>query len=141
MVGWQAAVASGLYLCATLISGLVILNNASYAPKPWQLLLIYWVAVSFAISMNTALSRLLPKVESFILVLHTAGFFAILIPLVYFAPHGSASDVFTLFLNEGNWPTQTLSFFVGIVGPVFSLLGRTNYNSNLHKVTNVVPRS
>ena len=77
-----------------------------------------------AVFINTVVSSLLPKIEGLILVLHVLGFFAVLIPLVYMAPHGSASDVFTLFLNEGGWSTQGLSFFVGILGNVFSFLGR-----------------
>lgn len=123
MVGWQAIVASGGYLSASLIQGLMVMNNASYVPQRWQLVLLYWAMIAFAITVNTLISALLPKVESVILIVHTVGFFAILVPLIYWAPHGTASDVFTLFLNEGGWSTQTLSFFVGIMGPVFSLLG------------------
>ena len=69
-------------------------------------------------------SRLLPKVEGLILILHLLGFFSIFIPLVYMAPHGRAVDVFTAFLNEGGWPTQGLSFFVGLIGNVFAFLGK-----------------
>lgn len=123
MVGWQAIVASGGYLSASLIQGLMVMNNASYVPQRWQLLLLYWAMIGFSIIVNTLVSSLLPKVESVILIVHTVGFFAIIVPLVYWAPHGSASDIFTVFLNDGGWSTQTLSFFVGIIGPVFSLLG------------------
>lgn len=123
MVGWQAIVASGGYLSASLIQGLMVMNNAAYVPQRWQLVLLYWAMIGFSITVNTLISALLPKVESVILIVHTVGFFAILIPLIYWAPHGTASDVFTLFLNEGGWSTQTLSFFIGIIGPVFSLLG------------------
>jgi MFS family permease len=122
MIGWQAIVASGGFLCATLIGGLIVMNDSSFVLAPWQLVFLYWAAILFAILVNTVISHLLPKVEGSILILHTFGFFAILIPLVYFAPHGSASDVFTLFIN-GGWQTDGLSLMVGIVGPVFSLLG------------------
>lgn len=123
MIGWQAIVASGGYLSASLIQGLMVMNNAAYVPQRWQLVLLYWAMIAFAITVNTLISALLPRVESVILIVHTVGFFAILVPLIYWAPHGTASDVFTLFLNEGGWSSQTLSFFVGIIGPVFSLLG------------------
>ena len=66
---------------------------------------------------------MLPKFEGFILVLHILGFFCVLIPLVYLSEHTSAHDVFTQFLNTGNWPTQGLSFFVGLIGMGFSFLG------------------
>ena len=35
----------------------------------------------------------------------------------------SAHDVFTQFSNGGGWPTQGLSFFVGLVGNVFAMFG------------------
>ena len=124
MVGWQAAVASACFLGGSLIQGLLVLGNSSYTPKPWQLVLLYWTTLSFAIFVNTYIGKYLPKFETLILVLHVFGFFAILIPLVYFAPHGTASEVFTTFLNGGNWSSNSLSFMVGIVGPAYSLLGR-----------------
>ena len=124
MIGWQAIVASGGFLSATLAQGLINLNNNNYVPQQWQLVLLYWASIILAILVNTVMSPLFPKVEGFILLLHTIGFFAILIPLVYYAPHGSAVDVFTVFLNQGGWDTQGLSFMVGLVGPVFSLLGK-----------------
>lgn len=58
-----------------------------------------------------------------IMILHVIGYFAVLIPLVYLAPQGKASDIFTIFLNDGGWPTQGLSFLVGLLGPVFAFGG------------------
>ena len=78
---------------------------------------------------NTLLVKLLPKVEGLILIIHIGGFFAVLIPLVYTAPHGSASDVFRQFENGGGWSTQGLSFFVGIVTGVYSFLGQFCFTS------------
>ena len=132
MIGWQAIVASGGYLCSSLIKGLVIMNHSTFKMKPWQSTLIYWASIFFAILVNTVISHLLPKIESFILILHILGFFAILVPLVYYAPHGNASDVFTLFLNRGHWQTQGLSFMVGVLGPTFSFLGR--YSTFTHSL-------
>lgn len=69
------------------------------------------------------MSSVLAKIETLILILHIVGFVAILIPLVYLAPHSSPQQVFTVFANAGGWPTQGLSFFVGLVGLVFAFLG------------------
>ncbi|PQE14179.1 GABA permease protein [Rutstroemia sp. NJR-2017a BVV2] len=124
MIGWQAIVASGGFLSASLIQGLLVMNNSSYIAKQWQLVLLYWAIIAFSIVVNTVISVILPKIEGAILIIHTVGFFAILVPLVYWAPHNDASEVFTLFLNGGGWETQGLSFFVGIIGPVFCLLGK-----------------
>ncbi|TVY16639.1 putative amino-acid permease [Lachnellula arida] len=128
VVGWQAAVASGGFLASGLVQGLILLNNATYAPK----------------HQNHGTHRALPKIESLILVFHILGFFAILIPLVYMAPHGTTSEVFTTFLNEGSFKTQGLSFMVGLVGPVFSLLGADSAVHMSEEITNAtvnVPRA
>ena len=73
---------------------------------------------------NTILVRYLPKIEGLVLIIHIAGFFGVLIPLVYLAPHGKASDVFGTFSNGGGWDTQGLAFFVGIVTGVYAFLGK-----------------
>ncbi|KAI4160936.1 MAG: hypothetical protein L6R39_000142 [Caloplaca ligustica] len=51
------------------------------------------------------------------------GFFAVLIPLIYLAPHGSAASVFQTSLNGGHWPTQGLSYCVGFIGNVATFVG------------------
>ena len=35
----------------------------------------------------------------------------------------SAKEVFTVFSNGGDWPTQGLSFFIGLIGNVFAMFG------------------
>lgn len=123
MIGWQAIVASGCYLCASLVQGLMVLGNATYQPTAWQLMLLYWATLVLSLSVNTFISHQLPNIESLILILHTFGFFAILIPMVYFAPHGDAKEIFTSFTNGGMWPTDGISFLIGCLGPCFNLLG------------------
>lgn len=105
---------------------MMILNNPNYVPKPYQGTLLFWAAILFAVFINTAVSKALPKVEGLMLVFHVAGFFGLLIPLVYLAPHSDSSTVFTMFLNEGGWQTQGLSFMIGLIGPVFNFLGNLN---------------
>jgi len=78
------------------------------------------------------------------MVLHILGFAGILIPLVYKAPHSSASDVFTVFLDEGGWQTQGLSFFIGLIGPVFAFGGADGAIHMCEEIKNasvVVPRA
>ena len=106
-----------------MIQGLVVLNNPSYVPQRWQGTLLFYAVILFGLFFNTFLVKHLPKIESLILIIHVCGFFGILIPLVYLAPHGRASDVFGQFENGGGWSTQGLSFFVGIVTGVYSFLG------------------
>lgn len=123
VVGWQSAVAGVGFLNASLIQGISALNSTSYSPEPWQATLLVWAVVSVAVFVNTVVSSLLPKVEGLVLILHVLGFFAILIPLVNMGPHGDATDVFTVFLNGGGWPTMGVSFMVGLVATTWNFLG------------------
>ncbi|KAL2037449.1 hypothetical protein N7G274_009729 [Stereocaulon virgatum] len=143
VAGWQALSASSAYLIGTIIEGLIILTHPNYAPKPWQTILFFWAVVCFAVFINTVTSRALANFEGVILVLHLFGFFAVLIPLVYFGPHSNAS-VFVEFLNEGHWPTQALSFFVGLPAPVFCLLGAdsaVHMSEEIQRASVVVPQA
>ncbi|KAL8896390.1 MAG: hypothetical protein Q9192_003116 [Flavoplaca navasiana] len=144
VIGWQALLASGAYLCATIIQGLVILNYPDYPAERWHGTFILWAVIVVAVIVNTVIVSLLPKLECVILIIHVLGFFAVMIPLVYLAPHGSAKDVFTLFVNAGGWQTTGLSFFVGIYGNVFSFLGTDaaiHMSEEISNASTNVPRS
>ena len=120
--GWQAVTASAAYLIGTLLQGVIAMVDSGYIPKPWQTMLFFWAILAFAVLINTVASKTLAHFEGVILILHVLGFFGILIPLVYLAPHGDAS-LFTTFVNEGGWPNQGLSFMIGLPASVFSLIG------------------
>lgn len=103
---------------------MIVENHAAYHFQRWHGTLLTWAAILLAVAFNTVLSMALPKVEGLVLVLHVLGFVAILIPLVYLAPHSAPSDVFTVFLNTGGWSSQGLSFFIGLIGNATAFLGR-----------------
>lgn len=124
VLAWQSIVASGGYLTGTMIQGLLILNRPNYVPQQWHGTLLFWATILVSVFFNTVVSSLLPQIEGLIFALHVLGFLVILIVLTYMAPHGQASEVFTLFLNEGNWPTQGLSFMIGLIGISFSFVGK-----------------
>lgn len=143
LVGWQAMVASGGFLSGTEIQGLIVLTT-NYQITPWHGTMLFWATIVFAVFINTVVSSALPKFEGLILVFHIIGFFAILIPLVVLGPHDSASNVFTTFSNGGNWPTQGLSFFVGLLGNVFAFFGADgaiHMSEEIQNAAVVVPRS
>lgn len=124
--GWQASTAGCAYFSGTMLQGLIVLTNPDYKPERWQGTLIIWACLVFAVSVNVGVNWLLPRFENAVLMLHVVGFFAVLIPLVVLGPHEPASDVFGTWLNEGDWSTQSLSFFVGILGDAFAFLGKFN---------------
>src|SRR3954468_15533665 len=107
-----------------MIQGLITLTVPTYEPKPYQGTLLLWAVIFFAVVINVVVSSMLSKFEGLILILHIVGFFAVLISMITLAPHSDASFVFTTFQNGGGWPTQGLSFFVGMIGNVFAFVGK-----------------
>ncbi|KAF8867268.1 amino acid transporter-like protein [Acephala macrosclerotiorum] len=143
VIGWQAGQASVAFIAASMIQALAIQNHPDYAPTRWQGTLIFYAVIVFIVFINTFLARWLPKIEGLILCLHILGFFGILIPLVYLAPHGSAKDVFATFINGGGWATDGTSFFVGLITSVFSFLGADSachMSEEIHNASTVVPQ-
>ncbi|KAF2241287.1 amino acid transporter [Trematosphaeria pertusa] len=123
VLGWQTAAATVSYLAGKQIQGLILLNNASYAPKPWQGTLLIWAVLAICWVFNTFLSRKLPLVEGLIVILHVAGFFAVIVPLWVMADRAPASDVFTLFQDNMEWGSTPLSAMVGLIGAASCFVG------------------
>ncbi|KAI0403900.1 putative GABA permease [Xylaria palmicola] len=143
LAGWQAVTASAAYLIGTLLQSIIVLLDSDYTPRPWQTVLFLWAVIAFAVFINTVASKTLAHFEGLILVLHILGFFAVLIPLVYLSPHGDAS-FFTTFVNSGGWPTQGLSFLVGLPAAVFSLIGAdsaVHMAEEIRNASTVVPQA
>lgn len=106
-----------------MIQGLLVLTNQQYDFQRWHGTLLVVAITAFCIIFNTVLAKRLPMVEGMILCIHILGFFGVLIPLWVFAPLNSPAHVFTDFLNLGGWDTKGLSFFVGLLSPVYTLIG------------------
>ncbi|KAK7183965.1 hypothetical protein DPSP01_012241 [Paraphaeosphaeria sporulosa] len=124
VIAWQALSASGGYLTASSLQGLVINSQSRYNPTRWQGTLLVFAIITFCLVVNTWLARLLPRAEQAILVLHIVLFFVVLITLTTLAPQKSTShDVWVLFLNQGGYESKGLSFFVGLITPVFAFTG------------------
>lgn len=82
--------------------------------------------LTFRLIFNTWLGRLLPRIESLTLLLYVMGFVAVLVTLVYLAPHKSAAEVFKTFQNLGGWSSMRLSFFVGFITTMGFFLGKVS---------------
>ena len=123
VLGWQTGLASISFIAGTLIQGLIVLNNPNYVFERWHGSLLVIAIVALAVLFNTVLAKRLPMIEGLVLILHLLGFFGVLIPLWVLAPRNSPKMVFTQFENLGGWPTQGLSFMVGLLTSVYGLLG------------------
>lgn len=121
--GWQIGLASLTFIVGTVIQGLIVLNDATYVFERWHGTLLVIAIVAFCILFNSFFASKLPLVEGMVLIIHTLGFFAVLISLWVLSPRSSASDVFGVVTNSGGWSTNGLSFMVGLLTPVYTLLG------------------
>ena len=124
-LGWQANVAAGVFFSSTILQGLLVLNYPSYVFERWHGTLLLYAALLLCVLVNTVAARLLPKIEGFIMILHILGFFAILIPLVYMAPHSSTSFVFKDFINTGGWSSPGTAWLVGLISSNLPFIGST----------------
>ena len=123
LTGWQALVATVAQLSGTLVQGLVVLTHPEYNSQRWQGTLMLWAVLAFVAVINITGKKLLARLEAIILVIHVLGFFAVIIPIVVLGSHREASEVFGLFINEGAWQTQGLSFMVGLTMSAYCFTG------------------
>jgi amino acid transporter len=143
-LAWQAISITTSYSIATLIQGIVVLARPSYTPLSWHTVLIMLAVALLSVLVNSTTGRILATFERLFLLLHLAGFFGILVPLVYFAPHNSASEVFTTFYNNGDWSTQGLAFLVGLPTVASTLTGAdcaVHMSEEVRSANVVVPQS
>ena len=144
VLGWQTGTTSVAFLTASQIQSLLVVFDSSYVFERWQGTLLIIAVAFFAIIFNTYLAKQLPVIENIILVLHLAGFFAILIPLWVLAPRNTAEVVFTQFTDGGNWGNIGLSCLVGMLSPVFTFIGpdsATHMSEEIKDASFVLPRA
>lgn len=123
-LAWVATVATETLFAGTIIQGIMVLDYPSYDGQLWQGTLLTWAVIVGCIFVNVVIPAWLPKFEVFILVLHIAGFIAIITTLWALTPSiGSNASVWLTALNEGGWPTQGLSYCVGFLGNVATFVG------------------
>ncbi|KAK4958973.1 hypothetical protein LTR10_003772 [Elasticomyces elasticus] len=126
---WQATATSVVYLTATQIQGLIILNHASYIPQRWHGTLLMWAVVAVLFSVNVWAVRLLPLLEMVGGACHVVFFIILLVTLVTLAPHSSAEFVFTDFVNGGGWSSDGVSWCIGLLTVVYCFVG---FDGTLH---------
>ena len=131
VAGWQGLCGGAAFLSAELLQALVQFTHPAYTPKPYQAMLLIWAIVLLAVFINTQGGTFLPRFEGLILILHLLGYFGILIPLIVLSNHQPTSAVFHNFVNGGGWPTQGISFMIGLNSAIFVFAGEQS-NLELH---------
>ena len=125
-----------------MIQGLFVLNYPSYVYERWHGTLLLFAALLCCVAVNTLLGRIFPHIEGFVLLLHIAGFLAILIPLAVMAPKGSPSSVFAQFTDVAGWNSNGLAWFVGLISsnlPFIGYDGPCHLAEEVRNASTVVP--
>jgi choline transport protein len=125
VLGWQTAAATVSYLAGKQIQGLIMLNNSSYIPRAWHGTLLIWAVLGICLVFNMFFSRQLPLVEGVIVILHIAGFFAVIVPLWVLSDRSQSSvhDVFTLFQDNMGWNSVPFAAILGLTGASSTFVG------------------
>lgn len=127
-----------------MIQGLIILNNPDYEAKRYHGTLIA-MTITVAVSLfNIFLARHLPLVEGCILILHFAGFFAIVVSLWVLAPRTPHALVWNNFQDGGGWGSIGLACLVGMLTNVGAFVGSdaaAHMSEELRNASKVLPRA
>ncbi|KAI0023721.1 amino acid transporter-like protein [Xylariomycetidae sp. FL0641] len=125
LTGWQALLASGMFLTGNLLQSIIILTHPEYAEtrQTWHAILMAYAILILIYGINTSFNSLFAKFEGFAFIIHILGFFGIMLPLVFLSEKATNEQVFETFTNMGGWPSQGLAFCIGVMGTVFSFLG------------------
>jgi amino acid transporter len=110
-------------VCAAVIQSWAVVINNSYVPKPYQLVLMTIFISSFAIVFNIYLARRLPGIEGTVFTLYMIMFFVVFVILLVMGPRSSAKEIFTDFQDNAGWGSIGTACFVGVSGPVITLIG------------------
>lgn len=132
------------YLTGKQILGLIILWNPSYVPHAWHGMLIIWAVLSLCLVFNIFCSKKLPLIEGVIVILHLAGFFAVIIPLWVMGDRSPSGDVFTTFQDNMMWGNIPLSTMVGLTGAAGCFVGveaGAHMSEEVRNASHVIPRA
>lgn len=122
-ISWQAGNALGLFLTGTLIQVVILENNLNYGFAAWQGSLLVIAVICVVASINIFGSKLVPKLQNVMLILHLMGYVCFIVPIWVNAPKATAKQVFTEFQNGGGWSSQGLAILVGQLSGISPQIG------------------
>lgn len=95
----------------------------SYKPRAFHVALLTIAICTFAVVFNVFLARKLPGIEATVFTLYMLAFIAFFIVLFAMGPRSSGKEVFTDFQDNAGWGSIGTACFVGVSGPVITLIG------------------
>lgn len=122
-LGWQSYVPGAANVGATALQGIGVIANRNYRPQAWHTVLITILFCLIAPLFNTVLARRLAIIEGIIFLLYLVAFLVFVIVLLTKGTKSSGEVVFLQFQDQNDWGSIGTACFVGLNGPVITLLG------------------
>lgn len=128
VLSWQAATASGGFVTGTLVQSVLGVNFPDDPTTDWE---TRWQGTLLAIGcviivalMNNFGNRLLPTLQSVLMILHIVAWIVTIVLFSARSPHPSASQVFgsESFQNTGGWSSMGLALMIGQISSIFALV-------------------
>ncbi|KAF1949764.1 amino acid transporter [Byssothecium circinans] len=144
VIGWQAGIPVTSFAATQQLQGLIALNAPSYVIKGWHSTLLTIAVAAFGIIWNTVFVRKLPMVEIVVMVLHIAGFFAVVVVLWAIGPRSDPTEVWTNFEDSSGWGSKAVAALVGMSAPILTLVGSDSTCHMSEEIENaawVLPRA
>ena len=142
-LGWLASVASSVYICALQIESIINVTRPDFALTNWQITLVMLAVTAITIVFNTYGTPIFPEIEVASLILHTLGFFVVMIPLWVLCPKNSAHDVFLTFSDQSGFNNMGLAYLTCQVYVMYCNLGSdsvVHISEECNDASLVVPR-
>src|SRR6266498_5276895 len=122
-LGWQSFVPGAANVGAAAIQGFAVVASDSYVPKAYHVATLTIAICTAAVIFNVFLARKLPGIEAAVFTLYMLAFIAFFIVLLAMGPRSSGKEVFTDFQDNADWGSIGTACFVGVSGPVITLIG------------------
>ena len=121
--------------CGVIIGNLIKYCIVLYYPdsaaynSQWFPTLLAVAAIVFAALFNIYCATSLPLMEGVILLVHFAGWAAVIVTLWVTSPRADAYTTLMTFSNGGGWSSEGASALIGVLTPLSALCG---YDSSVH---------
>lgn len=122
-IAWQAGNAMGIFLVASLIQTMIIVNDDSYLAPSWQCTLLALFACAIAFAGNVYGAKVLPYWQNAVFAVHVLAYFGYIIPIWVSAPKATNYQVWGEFANEGGWSNIGMALMVGQLAGVSQQVG------------------
>src|SRR5205085_2090015 len=120
---WQSFVPGAANVGASVVQAFAVVASDSYVPKPFHVATLTIAFCTFAAFFNVFVARQLPGVEAAVCAMYFLAFIAFFIVLLAMGERSSGKEVFTGFQDNAGWGSIGAACFVGVSGPVITLIG------------------